>query len=42
MDWQAFNELLVKLQPEDTLIVTKLNRFARSMRDGSDHGKAVH
>lgn len=31
-----FEELLGKLQPGDTLIVTKLDRFARSMSQGSE------
>lgn len=31
-----FTELLEKLQPGDTLIVTKLDRFARSMSQGTE------
>lgn len=31
-----FKELLEKLQPGDTLIVTKLDRFARSMSQGTE------
>lgn len=35
MDRPNFNKLLTKLQKGDTLIVTKLDRFARSMSEGS-------
>lgn len=35
-DRPQFNELLDKLQKGDTLIVTKLDRFARSMTQGSE------
>lgn len=35
-DRPQFNELLEKLQKGDTLIVTKLDRFARSMTQGSE------
>lgn len=35
-DRPEFNKLLSKLQPNDILIVTKLDRFARSMTQGSE------
>ena len=35
-DRPKFNELLEILQPGDTLIVTKLDRFARSMSQGTE------
>ena len=35
-DRPQFNELLTKLEQGDTLIVTKLDRFARSMTQGSE------
>lgn len=48
-DRPEFNALLEKLQPGDTLVVTKLDRFARSATKGSelvkdliDRGIAVH
>ena len=36
MDRPEFNKLLAKLQKGDTLMVTKLDRFARSMTQGSE------
>lgn len=36
MDRPIFNELINKLEPGDTLMVTKIDRFARSMTQGSD------
>lgn len=36
IDRPIFNELLDKLQTGDTLVVTKLDRFARSMSQGSE------
>lgn len=36
-----FNALLEKLQPNDTLIVTKLDRFARTAGDGMNIAKAL-
>ena len=48
-DRPEFKKLLAALQPDDTLIVTKLDRFARSMQDGVrivneliDNGVRVH
>lgn len=35
MDRPAFSELMGKLVPGDTLVVTKLDRFARSAADGA-------
>lgn len=35
MDRPKFSELLEKLEPGDTLVVTKLDRFARSAGEGS-------
>ncbi|MDZ5470400.1 recombinase family protein [Bacillus sp. 31A1R] len=36
IDRPVFNELLSKLEKGDTLVVTKLDRFARSMTQGSE------
>lgn len=36
VDRPKFNELLKLLKPGDTLVVTKLDRFARSMTQGSE------
>lgn len=36
IDRPNFKKLLNKLKPDDTLIVTKLDRFARSMTQGSE------
>lgn len=49
MERPVFNSLLEKLQPGDTLVVTKLDRFARNADDGGnqikrllDRGISVH
>lgn len=39
MNRPIFNTLLERLQPDDTLIVTKLDRFARTAGDGSTIAK---
>lgn len=36
MDRPKLNDLIERLQPGDTLIVTKLDRLARTVREGSD------
>ena len=42
MERPQFTELLSRLQPGDTLIVTKLDRFARTAVEGGAIVKALH
>ena len=42
MDRPAFSQLLSRLQPGDKLIVTKLDRFARTAVEGGAIVKALH